>query len=311
MTRSSRTLLQSLFAPALLLAAVLAPAGNALALDRGGYSLEVLIDGTPTHEYAARGTSYIEALKNREYSVRLTNRTAGRIAIALSVDGLNSIDARTTTARDARKWILGPYESITLDGWQVSSSIARRFFFTTEEKSYGSWLGKTKNLGLVAAAVFRERRPVPIYTGPMYGLPVPQREERGSRDDESVRAPEAAAPFEAMGAPEPPAAKAAPDSAGDSEGSAMGAITEQKKSDNLAATGIGQETSHPVQQVYFDAEDAPSTVLELRYEYRDSLVRLGVLQPRYAYEDGLSRRERARGFQEPGFAPDPFRRRDR
>jgi len=308
MTRSSRTLLQSFFAPALLLAAALAPAGNALALDRGGYSMEVLIDGTPAPEYAARGTSYIEALKNREYSVRLTNRTAGRIAIALSVDGLNSIDARTTTARDARKWILGPYESITLDGWQVSSSIARRFFFTTEEKSYGSWLGKTKNLGLVAAAVFRERRPVPIYTGPMYGLPAPQREERGSRDDESNRAPEAAAPFEAMAAPAPPAAKAAPDSVGDSEGSAMGSIKEQKKSDNLAATGIGQETSHPVQQVYFDAEDAPSTVLELRYEYRDSLVRLGVLQPHYAYEDGLSRRERARGFQEPGFAPDPFRR---
>jgi hypothetical protein len=310
MTRCSRTLLQSLFAPALLLAAALAPAGNALALERGGYSMEVLIDGTPAHEYAARGTRYIEALKNREYSVRLTNRTAGRIAIALSVDGLSSIDARTTTARDARKWILGPYESITLDGWQVSSSIARRFFFTTEEKSYGTWLGKTKNLGLVAAAVFRERRPVPIYSGPMYGQPVPQREERGSRDDESNRAPapsEPSAGDESMGAPAPPAAKAVPDSAGDSEGSAMGSIKEQKKSDNLAATGIGQETSHPVQQVYFDAEDAPSTVLELRYEYRDSLVRLGVVPPRYAHEDGLSRRERARGFQEPGFAPDPFR----
>src|SRR6185503_1042981 len=90
MTRSSRTLLQSLFAPVLLLAAALAPAGNALALDRGGYSMEVLIGGTPVHEYAARGTSYVEALKNREYSVRLTNRTAGRIAVALSVDGLNS-----------------------------------------------------------------------------------------------------------------------------------------------------------------------------------------------------------------------------
>lgn len=309
MTRFFKTCLKSLlFAPALLLAAALVPAGNALALDHGGYSMEVLIGGTPAYEYGARGTSYIEALKNREYSVRLTNRTAERIAIALSVDGLNSIDARTTTARDARKWILGPYESITLDGWQVSSSIARRFFFTTEEKSYGSWLGKTKNLGLVAAAVFREKRPIPIYSGPMYGMPVPQREERGSRDDESNRAPaggEPSAPGERMEAAAPPAAKAAP--LGDSDSSAPGGIKEQKKADDLAATGIGQETSHPVQQVYFDAEDAPSAVLELRYEYRDSLVRLGVVPPRYAYEDSLSRRERARGFQEPGFAPDPFR----
>ena len=301
MTRFFKTFLKSLFAPALLLAAALVPAGNLLAVERAGYSMEVLIGGTPVYEYPARGTSYVEALKNREYSVRLTNRTAERIAIALSVDGLNSIDARTTTARDARKWILGPYESITLDGWQVSSSIARRFFFTTEEKSYGSWLGKTKNLGLVAAAVFREKRPISIYSAPMYGMPVPQREERGSRDNESNRAPAPAGP---MGATEPPAA---PDSVGDSEGSAMGAIREQKKSDDLAATGIGQETSHPVHQVFFDSEDAPVAVLELRYEYRDSLVRLGVVPPRYAHEDSLSRRERARGFQEPGFAPDPFR----
>ena len=129
--------------------------------------MEILIDGIPICEYPAWGKTYIEALKRREYSVRLRNRTAERIAIALSVDGLNSIDARTTTARDARKWVLGPYETITLDGWQVSSATARKFFFTTEEKSYGNWLGKTKNLGLIAAAVFREkRRPISIYSEP-------------------------------------------------------------------------------------------------------------------------------------------------
>ena len=78
------------------------------------------------------------------------------------MDGLNSIDARTTSSSEARKWILGPYETIVLDGWQTSSMTARRFFFTSEERSYGAWLGRTKNLGIVAAAVFRERRPQPI-----------------------------------------------------------------------------------------------------------------------------------------------------
>lgn len=302
MTRSSRTLLQSLFAAALLLAAALVPTGNALALERGGYSMEILIGGTPVSEYAARGTSYVEALKNREYSVRLRNRTAERIAIALTVDGLNSIDARTTTAQDARKWILGPYETITLDGWQVSSATARRFFFTTEEKSYGSWLGKTRNLGLVAAAVFREKRPpVAIYGLPTYappnGEPLSQREESKSRDNENGAAAQAA----------PPAAKDQSGLVGESPGGKLESAPRQKKSDGLAATGIGQETSHQVQQVWFDSEESPTAVLELRYEYRDSLVRLGVLPPHYAYEDSLSRRERARGFQEPGFAPDPFR----
>jgi hypothetical protein len=297
MTRFFHKLLQSLLAPALLLAAALVPAGDALALERGGYSMEILIGGTPVYEYAARGTSYIEALKSREYSVRLRNRTAERIAIALSVDGLNSIDARATTAGDARKWVLGPYESITLDGWQTSSATARRFFFTTEEKSYGNWLGQTQNLGLVAAVVFREKRlPISIYSGPRYGAPGPQREESESRGDESNSPP---APM------------------GQSEGGVAGGLILprhpddlSKKSDDLAATGIGQETSHPVREVFFDSEDSPAAVLELRYEYRDSLVRLGVL-PENLYGDSLSRRERARGFQESGFALDPYRRRDR
>ena len=37
-------------------------------------------------------------------------------------------------------------------------------------------------------------------------------------------------------------------------------------------------------------------------------MRLGVLPWDYAYrEDPLDRRERARGFEDTGFAPDPFR----
>lgn len=298
MTCFSGKRLESLSAAALLLAAALVPAGDALALERGGYSMEILVGGMPVYEYAARGTSYIEALKNREYSVRLRNRTAERIAIALSVDGLNSIDARTTTAGDARKWVLGPYETITLDGWQTSSATARRFFFTTEEKSYGNWLGQTQNLGLVAAAVFREKRqPISIYSGPRYSGPGLQSEESQSRGDESNSPP---APMGQAGGAE-------------AEGRTLPRHPDDlpKKSDDLAATGIGQETSHPVREVFFDSEDSPTAVLDLRYEYRDSLVRLGVLPVDNRCCDSLSRRERARGFQESGFAPDPFRRRDR
>jgi hypothetical protein len=280
------------FAAALFLAAVLVPAGNASAVDRGGYSMEILVDGTPVQEFAARGKSYVEALKNREYSVRLRNRTAERIAVALSVDGLNSIDARTGTATDARKWVLGPYETIVLDGWQVSSETARRFFFTTEEKSYGNWLGETQNLGIVAAAVFREKRP----SIAIDHAPVPRREEMDSREQESSRQPAAA---------EAPAPKERAD------GPTGNGSRAPKKSDDLAATGIGQQSNHPVRVVSFDSEDSPAALLELRYEYRDSLVRLGVLPECDQYSDALSRRERARGFETPGFAPDPYRSRNR
>src|SRR5438093_5019369 len=80
----------------LLAAAALSPGRPALAMDRGGYSMEILVDGVPLPEYDARGTSYVCALNGREYSVRLRNNTGERVAIALSVDGLSSIDAKSS-----------------------------------------------------------------------------------------------------------------------------------------------------------------------------------------------------------------------
>ena len=87
------------------------------------------------------------------------------------------------------------------------------------------------------------------------------------------------------------------------------ARSEARPTDDLAATGIGREIDHAVTRVRFEAESRPATVMEVRYEYRDALVKLGVLpRPTPYWEDPLARRERSRGFDEPGYAPDPYRR---
>ena len=125
--------------------------------DQTGFQIEVLVNGSPVPKYFQSGKVYVEALKNQEYSIRLTNPSGRRVAVALAVDGLNSIDARTSDAFSAKKWVLGPYETITIDGWQVNQQQARKFFFTTETKSYGQWLGKTQNLGIISAVFYRER----------------------------------------------------------------------------------------------------------------------------------------------------------
>lgn len=122
-------------------------------------NLTVLVDGTPREEFVHRGSTYVEAVRGREYSLRITNPTPYRVAVALSVDGLNTIDARHSDAYGAAKWVLEPYESADIDGWQVSDSSARRFFFTNERNSYGAAIGKTENLGVIEAVFFQERRP--------------------------------------------------------------------------------------------------------------------------------------------------------
>lgn len=260
-----------------LLATVVAVAlvthgGPVEALEGEVCRIEVLVDGKPLTEYSARGTTYIEALHGREYALRLTNLIDRRIAVALAVDGLNSIDAKTTPASKASKWVLGPHETTTISGWQVSSTDARRFFFTTEEKSYGTWLGRDANLGVIEAVVFREQKPRLTF---------------GRWLGSSSRA--APAPSDRT-RPSAEAGKAA---------------EERADADDLAATGIGRRVDHRVQRVHLDLEDRPAARLRLRYEYRQQLVHLGVL-PSPEEATALDRRERASGFSDFAFSPDPF-----
>jgi hypothetical protein len=242
---------------------------------RSAADVDVLVDGAPQPRYARDGRWYIEARKGREYAVRLHNPYASRVAVALSVDGLNTIDARETTARDARKWVLGPHETVTISGWQTSQAEAHRFEFTTEERSYGQTLGKTANLGMIAAVFFKERVPTIV----------PQTSFDAAGGQRTV--PRLSAPTE--------------------QANGAAASPEQRAGDEYAATGMGRRTSHAVEEVWLDLEDTPAQTVNVRYEFRPQLVRLGILPPA-ATDDPLRRREGARGF-EPGFCPEPPRQR--
>jgi len=214
--------------------------------------IDIIVGGARQPRYAHEGRWYVEARKGREYAIRLRNPYPVRVAVALSVDGLNTIDARETTAAGARKWVLGPYETVTISGWQTSQLEARRFEFTTEASSYGQALGKTANLGVISAVFFRER--VPAIT------------QETSKDESTASA------------------------------------NAKRADDEFAATGMGRRTGHAVTQVWLNLEDRPAQTVNIRYEFRPQLVRLGILRP-VPTADPLQRRERARGF-EPGFSPE-------
>ena len=252
-------------------------AAGALGADGSPFAVSVLVDRTPAPEYAARGRVYVEALRGREFTIRLSNPTGERVAVALSVDGRNVVDAGRTSALAAAKWILGPYQTAEIPGWQVSGQTSRKFFFTDTSHSYAKWLGDTANVGTIEAVFFREKaRP-----------PVAAYKDRNREGTDTAQAP-AGAPDEAAGARAPKA-----------EARRRAAATQEAES--FAATGIGRETSFPVQWVAFEEDPTPAARVAIRYEFHEQLVRLGVL-PR---EDDLSGRENASGF-EHRYAPDPY-----
>ena len=257
------------FAPIVpTIALAMLAAGTAHAVAPSALDLDVLVGGAPRPEYAARGTTYVEALRGREYTLRLTNPLPVRVAVALAVDGLNTIDARHSDAAGAAKWVLDPYETVEISGWQVSGSEARAFFFTGERGSYAAALGEPDNLGVIEAVFFRERP-----------RPAPARERRwlGGMEKDGAAA-NAEAPSSSAAAGSAPVA------------------------DEYAATGIGDRRRHEVVAVHLDLEPLPAAVVRLRYEFRPQLEKLGVVLPP-RHRTPLDRREDSRGFER--FCPEP------
>jgi hypothetical protein len=249
-----------------------------------GFEVDILVDGRPLEEYYARGKAYVEAIEGSEYEVRIRNPSPFRVAVALSVDGLNSIDARRTSAWNASKWVIGPYQTIHIGGWQMSSERARRFYFTTERDSYVAKLGQTANLGLISAVFFRERRPTPVPVTPP-PRPRPSYEEDGARDKRS-EAPSVSSEGQST-------AKTTRDS------------TAPLPDDEYAATGIGRSVQNDVRWIDMGLDSRPAAQVSIRYEYYPVLVRLGILPRAYVRPDPLRRREGATGFDDRRFSPEP------
>ncbi|MBC7932176.1 MAG: hypothetical protein H7Z38_16585 [Rubrivivax sp.] len=253
----------------------------------GSFEVDVLVGGSPLEALYGRGRRYVEAREGAEYEVVVRNPLPVRVAVALSVDGLNSIDARRTSSWDASKWVIEPYGTIRISGWQMSSSRARRFYFTTERDSYATKLGRASDLGVITAVFYREQttRPYPVTPPPFY------EDERGSSRNRS----------------EAPAERKSGEKSADSSKSAgRGAATAQpRRDDDYAATGIGRSVDHDVTWIQMRLDSTPAAQVTTRYEYRDALVKLGVLPRPTRDDNALRRRERARGFEDPRYSPEP------
>lgn len=259
-------------------------------------SVSVEVDGREAPLYAApdgSGRFYLEAFAQSWYALRLSNQTGERLGVVLAVDGLNAISG----ARDplvpagrgpaGRMYVLGPWDSVTVQGWRTSLDEVRRFTFVDEKRSYAARTGQENGkMGWIEVAVYRESRAhagVAPLVRDKSGARSEGREEAArdeSANDESARADATReAPSAARRRPAEPAAPG-----------------------SYPGTGWGSATHDPAVLVEFDPMPHPAQRMTLRYEYASGLRALGIaLHPWWTARDRL--RERDRGQE--GFAKPP------
>jgi hypothetical protein len=218
--------------------------------------------------YPHRGASWVAGRPGSRYAVRLTNRSGARVLVVLSVDGVNAVSGETAAVGQTG-YVLAPYQSAEITGWRKNLSEAAAFYFTALPDSYAARTDRPDNVGVIGAAVFREREREP--------------ERRPfSRAEPEVSATDASRPRAA--APAAPAhAQAQAQAQGESVGSALRANEMSKSSgalrDERLGTGHGEREYAPTQHTAFDrATERPAETVRVRYDRYENLLASGVIR---------------------------------
>lgn len=218
---------------------------------RGAVTVEVVSDSgstllaIPHNDLWTGGTrvikQFLEAKKGERYSIVIRNRTAGRIGAVVAVDGRNIISGKRSEMKNTEEmYLVDAYGQGKYEGWRTDQDTVHRFYFTNPGDSYSA---KTFNdasaMGVIAVAVYREKeRPQPMI-------------EEMKRSE----APAAAAP-----------------SAGSAERSKS-----QAAKDETAGTGFGEGQYSPTVRVAFEPERTPIQRTLVKYEWRETLCRKGII----------------------------------
>lgn len=120
------------------------------------FTFEVVVNGRPVTEYPYQGDTYIEGRKGSNFELRFTNRSAFRVLVVPSVDGLSTLDGKTA-GPDSPGIIVDAYGTITIPGWAVDLKTASSFVFEDRQRSYARGIDPTTtNTGVIGMLVFAE-----------------------------------------------------------------------------------------------------------------------------------------------------------
>jgi hypothetical protein len=95
--------------------------------------------------------------RGSRYEVVVQNETRKRVEVVVSVDGLDTLDGERASFKK-RGYVLGPRETLNLDGFRTSDGSVAAFRFTNVGDTYAQRrFADARNVGVIGVAVFAER----------------------------------------------------------------------------------------------------------------------------------------------------------
>jgi hypothetical protein len=231
--------------------------------------------GQPMRTWRHDGRLFVAGQPGARYGLRVTNHTAGRVLVVMSVDGVNIVTGETA-GYGQRGYVFGPYESYDVSGWRKSDTEVAAFTFAPLAQSYAARTGRPGDVGVIGIVAFRERVVAPADSSISEVVVTGQR-----------------------AAPAPPAAKAAP-----SDALAAAERSTEKLGREKLGTGHGAREWSAAYTVPFERASAyPQQIRRVEYDSFDNLVASGVIRP--PWDAGHRPRPFPSNPGGSGYVPDP------
>ncbi len=126
-------------------------------------------NGNVITEFQQGGRTYVEGRKGSKYKIKIKNNRYGRIKVITSVDGLDVLTGKRATPNSGG-YVIDPVGTLVIDGWRISDSQVREFFFTKQNNSYNAKTGNdTNNLGVIGVMAYAEYFPPVTYNAMLIG----------------------------------------------------------------------------------------------------------------------------------------------
>ncbi|MEO7324723.1 MAG: hypothetical protein ABIW82_07835 [Dokdonella sp.] len=254
-----------LYAALIAAATVSAPAARANLLDLAIVDRD---SGATLPTYADHGKLYVAGTPGHRYSVRMSNRSGGRVLVVLSVDGVNAVSGETANP-DQTGYVLDAWESSEITGWRKNLDEIAQFNFTALPNSYAARTGRPANVGVIGVAVFTESAPI--------------RREREKVARDAAPVPEIPAPSSTAAAPQQRAeasresASNAAVGAGASKPMAAQADTMAKSEERLGTGHGAREFAHVDTTAFERSSQTPTETRSIWYDSYANLVQQGVI----------------------------------
>lgn len=219
--------------------------------------------GTILPEHSFRGHTFVAGESGAEYQIELRNRSHRRIAVALSIDGVNPLTGEVASIHGPA-YVINGHAAVLIEGFQRDGRRVASFEFGGKSESYATAMHpelRGKTAGVLAATAFYERRPIHINRSwdsgyvkgasdavPMAGSFRDQSWSEPMRGGDEVFLASASASASASGLP-----------------------------DEKLGTVYGREKVAPITSVNFDREDQSFAQVVLHYDTYQNLVALGVI----------------------------------